>query len=156
MKTKDEMISENNMAVLAARLELLLDEIREVGTTQLLVCRSKNKTRATYVLIDPLDVIYGESDGNDVKLTLADGEYTIRATMDALITHHGYGKFFRIHRSWFVNLNYVTTVIYRGNNECLFKMRDGTQLRSGRLYKATILNHPNITVYNRLRNEKHE
>ena len=96
----------------------------------------KDRGRETELSLD--DVLYAEAEGNYVNFELKDRHYLYRITMNTLADDLDPTKFLRIHRSFIVNREKVTTIKYNGNNEFLFTMQNGHQFTSGRSYKERI------------------
>jgi len=71
----------------------------------------KLNTRSGYVLIDPVEVVYCEADGNYTHLRLSGGgrETTTQnlGSIEELLKH---STFFRVSRSYLVNLKYMARV----------------------------------------------
>lgn len=88
--------------------------------------------------IDLDDVLYAEAEGNYVNFELKDRHYLYRITMNALASDLDPIKFLRIHRSFIVNRDKISSVKYNGNNEFRFTMSNGKEIVSGRSYKESI------------------
>ena len=78
--------------------------------------RIRLNTRTGYFFIDPEDVIYCEADGNYSHITLINGKNEITTinlgNLEKLFEHH---SFFRISRSFIINLKYLARVDRRQN-----------------------------------------
>lgn len=96
------------------------------------------KDRGRTLRINLYDVLYIEADGNYLKLQLEKERYLVRNTMQQMLGDLDKTCFLRIHRSLIVNTNYVKHKSYRGNNEYAFKLRNGSELVSGRSFKDEI------------------
>ena len=62
-----------------------------------------------YILADD-DIVYFKSEDKVVFAYLADSDFIVNYTLEELLTRLNPDKFFRIHRSTIVNLNYVKTI----------------------------------------------
>lgn len=78
--------------------------------------RIKLNTRTGYFFVDPEDVIYCEADGNYSHITLINGKNEITTinlgNLEKLLEQH---RFFRISRSFIINLKYLARVDRRQN-----------------------------------------
>lgn len=88
--------------------------------------------------IDLDDVLYAEAEGNYVNFELQNRHYLYRITMNALASDLDPIKFLRVHRSFIVNRDKISSVKYNGNNEFRFMMSNGKEVTSGRSYKESI------------------
>jgi DNA-binding LytR/AlgR family response regulator len=71
----------------------------------------KLNTRSGYVLVHPPDVLYCKADGNYTHLQMANGNHVLSSlnlgAMEELLKHE---SFFRVSRSYLINLRYLTKV----------------------------------------------
>ncbi len=84
------------------------------------------------------DIHFVEAHGNYLKIYTARGKYLLRQTMQSLEDEIDQAYFLRIHRSYLVNCHYVNRIRYQGNNQYLFRMRNGEELVSSRGHKEDI------------------
>lgn len=96
------------------------------------------KIRGGEKKVNLYDVVFIEADGNYLKLQLEKERYLIRNTMQQMLEALDPKCFLRIHRSTIINTNYLKMKSYRGNNEYVFKMRNGDEFVSGRSHKEDI------------------
>jgi two-component system LytT family response regulator len=115
----------------AALLDALRAERR--GPVRFVV---RNGERLGFVRADEIDWI--ESDGNYAKLHAAGRVHVMRATLKAVEHRLDPETFVRIHRSFIVNLDRVTTVEPYFHGEYVVIMKDGTKLTSSRSHSAAL------------------
>ena len=96
------------------------------------------KVRGVEKRVNLYDVHHIEADGNYLKLQLEKERFLVRKTMQQLIGELDQNCFLRVHRSVIINTNYLKQKSYKGNNEFLFKMRNGDGFVSGRSFKDDI------------------
>jgi two-component system LytT family response regulator len=73
--------------------------------------RIKLNTRSGYVLIHPPDVVYCQADGNYTHIQLANGRREVTTqNLGSIEDKLQTGSFFRISRSYLVNLNFLARV----------------------------------------------
>ena len=56
------------------------------------------------------DILYLESDNNYVIVHTADKQYLVRTSLQQYLVHFDGHKFFRIHRSYVINLDHIQTI----------------------------------------------
>ena len=87
-------------------LKKLVDALRDHGPD-----RIKLNTRSGYVLIDPVEVVYCQADGNYTHMHLASGaSELITQNLGAISGMLDGNSFFRASRSYLLNLKYLTRV----------------------------------------------
>ncbi len=78
--------------------------------------RIRLNTRTGYFFVDPDDIVYCEADGNYSHITLAQGKNEISTVnlgnLEKILEQH---RFFRISRSFIINLKYLARVDRRQN-----------------------------------------
>jgi hypothetical protein len=84
--------------------------------------------------VDEIDWI--EASGNYVRLHVGGESYLFRETMNAMEAKLDPGKFLRIHRSTLVNLDRIKEMQPWFSGEHGILLRDGTELRLSRGYRA--------------------
>ncbi len=102
---------------------------------QIIEWKDKGKTQKVYAD----DILCCESDGNYVVLQTLRGKFLYRSTMNFLGDNLDPRHFLRIHRSTIINYLYVKRHKYLQNNEFLFFMKDGTELKSSKSFKDSII-----------------
>ncbi|CAM2009924.1 LytR/AlgR family response regulator transcription factor [Acanthopleuribacter pedis] len=144
----------------AARFERALDRVRQriataqsaaLGTQMRAMMRAFDRERDDFlhqinlkhrgrqVVVDLATVVCLESDGNYVGLRLEDGrDFLYRSSMSALCEQLDPTLFLRIHRGIAVNLTKITKHHYLNNALYRFHLSDGTEVTSGRAYRADI------------------
>lgn len=90
--------------------------------------------------IDFSDVLYIKADGNYLRLYRAESDYQLlRLTVNEMVDKLADHDFLRIHRSILINTYFIEAVLYVGNNEFEFKLKDSSVLlKSGRSFKKEI------------------
>ena len=104
-----------------ADLSLLVEILKGQGTGKV-----KLNTRSGYILIQPLDVVYCQADGNYTHIQLSGGSR--ETTTQNLGSIEGFlkpGAFFRVSRSYLVNLKYLARVD-RKNSLCILEYNGET------------------------------
>lgn len=84
------------------------------------------------------DIHFIQSDGNYVKICTAEKEWLYRDVLQKIATELNPISFLRIHRSIIINVNFVSTYRYLGNNEFSFSMLNGKKFISSRSFKESI------------------
>ncbi len=91
-----------------------------------LMGKVKLNTRSGYMLIQPLDVVYCEADGNYTHIQLSSGNRELTTqnlgSIEGLLKA---GAFFRVSRSYLVNLKYLARVD-RKNSLCILEYNGDT------------------------------
>jgi len=105
----------------ATDLSKLVEILKEQGTGKV-----KLNTRSGYILIQPLEVVYCEADGNYTHIQLSGGNREITTqnlgSIEGLLKP---GAFFRVSRSYLVNLKYLARVD-RKNSLCILEYNGDT------------------------------
>lgn len=118
---EEELISSSN--------KMKDDEI----LSKLLVKDSKK-----YILINVEDIYFFEASGNYIRVHLSDKKYLIRSTLKYLESKLDPRKFYRIHKSTIVNINFVNCFEqwFTGDYEVL--LENGKKLKMSRNYKEVL------------------
>ena len=93
-----------------------------------------------FLFINIEDIIYCRSQGNYSEVYKADGKYILASRLlkefEKLLGSRG---FLRIHRSYLVNIRYVSE--YLTGKQCIIKLADGTELPASksRIFKLNKL-----------------
>lgn len=102
-------------------LDLLLKALRKKGPDKI-----KINTRSGYTLLNPQDVVCCQADGNYTRIQMACGTMEVTTqnlgSVEALLKEN---SFFRISRSYLVNLNYLSRVD-RKNSSCILEYEGGS------------------------------
>lgn len=118
------------------KIKKVMQTYRSAASTYLSEINIKLRGKIIKVFVD--DVVYFNSDGNYLKIFTDSKSYLYRKTMNSLYEDLNKDQFLRIHRSIIVNKTYIESVIYLGNNEYKFKMKNREELTSSRSYKSII------------------
>lgn len=96
------------------------------------------KDRGRHIHVPVFDIQVVEASGNYLKLHTKTAQHLVRSTMAEIEERLPGDRFLRIHRSYFVNKDFVDRCVYRKNNEYIFTMNNGKKLQSGRKFKEMI------------------
>lgn len=96
----------------------------------------KKGGRVQRVSVD--NIYYLKTEGNYVALHTDQHKYLYRMTMNAMAQQLNAALFLRIHRSYLLNIKYVSSHRYLQNNEFEFRLKNGVQLLSSKSYKEKI------------------
>ncbi|RMG80278.1 MAG: DNA-binding response regulator [Bacteroidetes bacterium] len=96
--------------------------------------RDKGRT----FLVNIQDVYWIEAEGNYLKIHLENQKHLIRMTLQSIENQLDRNFFFRIHRSVLVHKLYIESVAYKGNNQYLFRLKNGDKVMSSRSYKDQV------------------
>jgi len=97
----------------------------------------KTAGRISFVDVDEIDWI--EAADTYVRLHVRRESYLVRGTMSGLEVRLDPRQFLRIHRSIIVNLSRIKELQSLFHGEYVVKLRDGTELTSGRRYRNNLL-----------------
>ena len=117
----------------AADLRALLAELRPSHLTRFVV---RSAEEISFVKAN--DVAWIESAGNYVRLHTPAGERIVRASLRELESRLDPAVFVRVHRSAFVNLDFVQKLEPYFHGEFVITLRDGSRLTSSRTYSARL------------------
>lgn len=70
------------------------------------------KEKHMFIKILLADILYIRSDDNYLELHLENKKYTIRETLKNIISQLPSNQFFRVHKSYIINLNAITSINY--------------------------------------------
>lgn len=130
-----QQIELNRNAELHKKMVQLIENHNK-DESQLNIIEIKEKGYSKKIQIE--EIYFLESHGNYLKLYLENKSYLIRQTLQALVEQLDKNQFFRIHRSYVINLNYVEDIKYKGNNQFLFYLKNKKELLSSRSFKTEI------------------
>ena len=117
----------------ATDLRALLSELRPSHLTRFVV---RSAEEISFVKV--ADVAWIESAGNYVRLHTAAGERIVRTSLRELESRLDPALFVRVHRSAFVNLDYVQKLEPYFHGEFVITLRGGARLTSSRTYSARL------------------
>jgi two-component system LytT family response regulator len=100
---------------------------------QRIAVRSLN--RIVIVRVDT--IVHLTAEDNYVRIW-ADRPYLHKATLTRLVTGLDPRRFLRVHRSHAINLDAVRELHPQAHGEYLIVLRDGTEITSGRSYRAEV------------------
>ena len=103
------------------------------GTTHLEI-----KEQGTSYPIPIDDIQFVEAHGNYLRVHTSGRKFLLRQTLQSLEDDMAQPFFLRIHRSFLLNVHYVDQIRYQGNNQYLFRMRNGEELLSSRGHKTEV------------------
>lgn len=90
------------------------------------------------LFINCTDIICIEAEGNYIKLRTNDGNYTIRHTLKDIASKLHPNKFFRIHRSMVINIDFVESIEPWFYGDYKIRLKDGQQVKMSRNYKELL------------------
>ncbi|MCP4593519.1 MAG: response regulator transcription factor [bacterium] len=130
--------------VAGARSEKGTSELRDLladlsGRT---ACPERLVFKATrgLVFLEPDELEWVESTGNYLKVHVGAEEYLVRETMAGFCNRLDAARFLRIHRSFFVNVNYVREIRLTGaGTDYELVLRTGRTLPVGRSYRDAVV-----------------
>jgi two-component system LytT family response regulator len=117
----------------ATDLRALLAELRPSHLTRFVV-----RSAEEISFVRAADVTWIESAGNYVRLHTAAGERIVRTSLRELESRLDPAVFVRVHRSAFVNLDFVQKLEPYFHGEFVITLRDGERLTSSRTYSARL------------------
>lgn len=130
-----QRISQVNQAVLAQRLEALLESQTHKWAERLVV---RNGDRYEFVASDSIDWI--ESANNYIQLHCGPKQYLLGETMTNLESRLDPAKFVRIHRGRIVNVKRIAAVHPLFSGTYAVELEGGVRITSGRQYKEIVQN----------------
>jgi two-component system LytT family response regulator len=117
----------------AADLRALLAELRPSHLTRFVV-----RSADDISFVKASDVTWIESAGNYVRLHTAAGERIVRTSLRELESRLDPAVFVRVHRSAFVNLDFVQKLEPYFHGEFVITLTDGARLTSSRSYSGRL------------------
>ena len=106
---------------------------RNPSPLQRIAVRSLN--RIVIVRVDA--IVHLTAEDNYVRIW-ADRPYLHKATLTRLVANLDPQRFLRVHRSHVINLDAVRELRPQAHGEYLLVLRDGTEITSGRSYRADV------------------
>ncbi|HKE37812.1 MAG TPA: LytTR family DNA-binding domain-containing protein, partial [Candidatus Baltobacteraceae bacterium] len=99
---------------------------------------SVRQTDGRTVSLTPSEIVWIESQGNNLTLHLRSSKLKLRATMASFLQRARTLGFTRIHRSYAVNGALVRELQPWSHGEYVIVMDDGTRLNSSRTYREDV------------------
>lgn len=89
-------------------------------------------------LLNASEIEWLQASGNYVNLHVRGRDYPLRATMAGIEERLDPARFVRVHRSHFVNLDYLAEIEPLESGDARLQMRDGTKIPCSRRYRAAL------------------
>jgi hypothetical protein len=89
-------------------------------------------------LINASEIEWLQAAGNYVNLRMRGRDYPLRATMAGIEERLDPARFVRVHRSHFVNLDYLAEIEPLESGDARLQMRDGAKVPCSRCYRAAL------------------
>ncbi len=132
-----ERIRNNSGEKVTQRLEEFLLE-RTQGETDL--GRFVLKSGGSIYIVQSKDILWVEASGNYVNIITEKKKHLHRTTMSGMMKRLNRTKFFQIHRSTIVNLDFVDHIEEWSYGDYKVVMKNGQELKMSRNYKELIQN----------------
>ncbi len=89
-------------------------------------------------LLNASEIEWLQASGNYVNLHVRGRDYPLRATMAGIEERLDPARFVRVHRSYFVNLDYLAEIEPLETGDARLQMRDGARIACSRRYRAAL------------------
>jgi hypothetical protein len=89
-------------------------------------------------LLNASEIEWLQASGNYVNLHVRGRDYPLRATMAGIEDRLDPARFVRVHRSYFVNLDYLAEIEPLETGDARLQMRDGAKIPCSRRYRAAL------------------
>jgi hypothetical protein len=89
-------------------------------------------------LLNASEIEWLQATGNYVTLHVRGRDYPLRATMAGIEERLDPARFVRVHRGYFVNLDYLVEIEPLEAGDARLQMRDGTKIPCSRRYRAAL------------------
>jgi hypothetical protein len=89
-------------------------------------------------LLNASEVESLQAAGNYVNLHVRGRDYPLRATMAGIEERLDPARFVRVHRGWFINLDYLAEIEPLESGDARLQMRDGAKIPCSRRYRAAL------------------
>lgn len=89
-------------------------------------------------LINAREIEWLQASGNYVNLHVRGRDYPLRTTMAMIENRLDQGRFVRVHRSYFVNLDYLAEIEPLDTGDARLQMRDGMKVPCSRRYRTAL------------------
>jgi two-component system, LytTR family, response regulator len=96
------------------------------------------RSKGRIELVRHADIDWAEAEGDYVRIHAGKKSWLVRETMAKLERDLGSRRFLRIHRSALVAVDRVQELRSFETGDCAVVLRDGTELRLGRSYRAAV------------------
>ena len=90
------------------------------------------------LLVNAREIEWLQAAGNYVNLHVRGRDYPLRTTMAAIEERLDPARFVRVHRSYFVNLDYLAEIEPLDTGDARLKLRDGASVPCSRRYRAQL------------------
>ena len=123
---------------LEKRMSMLVKDFTQ-GKKHLKRLLVRSRGRIYFLRVD--DIQHIEAAGNYVSLRVSGSEHLIRETLNAMEKQLDPEKFYRVHRSCIVNIEFIQEIQPQSGGEYTLLMADGQRLTMSRTYKDILLSH---------------
>ena len=89
-------------------------------------------------LLNAREIEWLQAAGNYVNLHVHGRDYPLRTTMAAIEERLDPARFVRVHRSYFVNLDFLAEIEPLDTGDARLKLRDGAAIPCSRRYRAQL------------------
>ncbi|MGH8157130.1 MAG: LytTR family DNA-binding domain-containing protein [Rhodanobacter sp.] len=89
-------------------------------------------------LLNASEIEWLQASGNYVNLHVRGRDYPLRATMAGIEERLDPARFVRVHRRYFVNLDYLAEIEPLESGDARLQMRDGAKIACSRRYRAAL------------------
>jgi hypothetical protein len=89
-------------------------------------------------LLNASEIEWLQASGNYVNLHVRGRDYPLRATMAGIEDRLDPARFVRVHRSYFVNLDYLAEIEPLETGDARLQLRDGAKIPCSRRYRAAL------------------
>lgn len=89
-------------------------------------------------LINASEIEWLQASGNYVNLHVRGRDYPLRATMAGIEERLDPARFVRVHRGYFINLDYLTEIEPLESGDARLQMRDGARIACSRRYRVAL------------------
>ncbi|MEO8998167.1 MAG: LytTR family DNA-binding domain-containing protein [Rhodanobacter sp.] len=89
-------------------------------------------------LVNASEIEWLQASGNYVNLHVRGRDYPLRATMAGIEERLDPARFLRVHRGYFVNLDYLTEIEPLESGDARLQMRDSVKIPCSRRYRAAL------------------
>jgi hypothetical protein len=89
-------------------------------------------------LVNAREIEYLQASGNYVNLRVRGRDYPLRTTMAGIEERLDPGRFVRVHRSYFVNLDYLAEIEPLETGDARLQLRDGARIPCSRRYRTQL------------------
>ena len=92
-------------------------------------------------LLNASEIEWLQASGNYVNLHVRGRDYPLRTTMAAIEERLDPARFFRVHRSYFINLDYLAQIESLETGDARLTLRDGATIPCSRRLRPTLREH---------------